>query len=141
MADLSDNESQQEDTTSTISPQELNEDLLDRRCYRRFRNFAFWGACAVITSYFVAFLVALYFMGEWLHTQPDLLLKDSWHLWLICLVILAAVPTTVLLALLRFAFKEKYDEKNDKKDLPGIWLQLAREITDVAKDYIRKKWK
>ncbi|ECH6324965.1 hypothetical protein FP135_10685 [Salmonella enterica] len=64
--------------------------------------------------------------------------NESWHVWLITLVILAAVPTTLSLALLRFAFREKGDTK-DEKDIPSIWLQMTKEIANIIKQYLAKK--
>gem|GEM_PF-7130785 len=60
------------------------------------------------------------------------------HLWTICLITLAIIPTTMALALLRFAFRDKNDGK-DEKDIPSVWLQLGKEIADVIKQYLAKK--
>ncbi|EBG4688069.1 hypothetical protein MXY01_003098 [Salmonella enterica] len=132
MSDLSENEDDLSKDNATLLPAELSEELQDKILQRSFRKWAFWGAFSLVTAYFLALIIAIWVT---LNRSFD---NESWHVWLITLVILAAVPTTLSLALLRFAFREKGDTK-DEKDIPSIWLQMTKEIANIIKQYLAKK--
>lgn len=145
MADISDDAQ-----TAAITPKESEAEIKDKEQERMFRNVSFYGACVIV----VAFLISL--LG-WLVWWPwhsfDLskfaggvedpqkyasFVNQTKSLWMVGIFILAAIPTTLALALLRFAFNRKSD--NDKGiEVPGVWLSLAKEVIDVIKQYISKK--
>ncbi|EAA7556114.1 sugar porter family MFS transporter [Salmonella enterica subsp. enterica] len=133
MADLSESEDDLSKDNATLSPAELSEELKDKILQRRFRQWAFWGAFSLVAAYFLALLIVI--IATLRHSFGS---DETWHVWLITLVILAAVPTTLSLALLRFAFREKGDGK-DENDIPSVWLQMAKEIADIVKQYLAKK--
>ncbi|MFZ4217860.1 hypothetical protein ACEV6Q_08370 [Enterobacter ludwigii] len=144
MDDISD------DTTTSLSQSEIdNEDIQDRIQARRFRSIVFYGSSIII----VLFLTGLF---TWLVAFPfdDLIWHDGAALKSIGnfiashaitgtiitlgIVILAALPTTMGLALLRFSFNSGKG-KPDEKDMPGVWLSLAKELADVVKDYLKSR--
>ncbi|HHL0960265.1 TPA: hypothetical protein ACQVH3_005048 [Serratia marcescens] len=142
MDDISD------DTAVSLSQSEIdNEDIQDRIQARKFRSITFYGSGIVI----ILFLIGLFI---WLVGFPfyDLIWRDGVALKAIGnfiashsitgtiitlgIVILAAIPTTIGLALLRFSFNNGKG-KSDEKDMPGVWLSLAKELADVVKDYLK----
>ncbi len=135
MADLSDDELAE--TTTEVTSAELDEQLEDTRLARSFRKCSFWGACGFTAVYLLAFLVWACVLLRGFMRHPNFMDNGN-HLWTICLITLAIIPTTMALALLRFAFKEQNEGKSEK-DLPSVWLQLAKELADVIKQYISKK--
>lgn len=135
MADLSDDELANVTTEVTLA--ELDERLADLRLGRKFRKRSFWGACIFTAVYLLGFLVWACILLRGFMAHPDFMDHGN-HLWTICLITLAVIPTTMALALLRFAFRGK-DNSKDDKDLPSIWFQLVKEISDVIKQYLSKK--
>lgn len=143
MADISDDEPK-----TDISPEELSQDLKDRNQERRFRSLAFY----VIGLFTIAFLLGLlywlvYFpannISELLQKPDDLkkyadLISHAKIFLIIGILILASIPTTLALALLRFAFSSK-NNSNAGKDLPNIWFSFAKECLEVIKKYLSKK--
>lgn len=135
MDDLSDDDLAEE--TTVVTSAELDEQLEDTRLARQFRKWSFWGACAFTAIYLLGFLIwACVFLRGFMRHQD--FMDHGNHLWTICLITLAIIPTTMALALLRFAFRDKNDGK-DEKDIPSVWLQLGKEIADVIKQYLAKK--
>ncbi|WP_241609365.1 hypothetical protein [Rosenbergiella australiborealis] len=125
--------------TTSITSEELSERIADIQLLRKFKKLSFWGACAFTALYLVGFFVWACVLLRGFMRHHDFLNQPS-HLWVTCLIILAVIPTTMALALLRFAFSEKNKgDSNDSKDMPSMWLQMAKEIADVIKDYISKK--
>jgi len=144
MADVSDDE-----TTTTITFEEAQDAFKDKQQARRFKSVAFYGACAIVCAFLVALL---YWLVWWPSTSFDLhqfaggiadpnkyasFISQTKTIWGIGIITLAAIPTTLALALLRFAFGAS--AKNEKDDIPSVWLSLAKEVVDVIKQYIGKK--
>jgi len=135
MADLSDDDLSE--VTTEVTSAELDEHLEDIRLARKFRKWSFWGACAFTALYLLSFLIWACVLLRGFMRHPDFMDHGN-HLWTICLITLAVIPTTMALALLRFAFREQDDSKGEK-NLPSVWLQLAKEIADVIKQYVAKR--
>lgn len=144
MADVSD-----DSPTTAITAEEASQELSDKIQSRRFRSIAFYGACAIVCAFLFSLL---YWLVWWPSTAFDLkkfaggvedpkkyaeFISQAKTLWTLGIVVLAAIPTTLALALLRFAFSKS--SKDDKEDIPSVWLSLAKEVVDVIKQYIAKK--
>ncbi|MCE2004069.1 hypothetical protein [Enterobacter asburiae] len=144
MADVSD-----DSPTTTITADEASQELSDRIQARRFKSIAFYGACFIVCAFLLALL---YWLVWWPTTSLNLhkfagglddpkryaeFISQTKTLWTLGIVVLAAIPTTLALALLRFAFSKS--SKDDKEDIPSVWLSLAKEIVDVVKQYISRK--
>lgn len=144
MADVSD-----DSQTTAITAGEASHELNERIQSLRFRSIAFYGACGVVCAFLLALL---YWLVLWPILSFDLhkfaggvedpkryaeFISQTKVLWTSGIVVLAAIPTTLALALLRFAFSKS--SKDDKDDIPSVWLSLAKEVVDVIKQYISKK--
>lgn len=144
MADVSD-----DSQTTAITANEATHELNERIQSLRFKSIAFYGACAIVCAFLLALL---YWLVWWPMTSLDLhkfaggvddpkryadFISQTKILWTSGIVVLAAIPTTLALALLRFAFSKS--SKDDKDDIPSVWLSLAKEVVDVIKQYISKK--
>lgn len=133
--DLSDDELSNE--TTVVTSQELQQRLKDAELERAFRKWSFWGIAVFTSAYLLCFLVWVCILLRGFIRHPSFMDYGN-HLWTLCLILLAVIPTTMALALLRFAFREN-DERKKEKDIPSIWLQLAKEIADVVKQCFSKK--
>lgn len=136
--------------TSTITAQEKQSQFNTEQQRHHFRSVAFYGSCIIV----VLFLLALLFWLVWwpihsfdLHEFAGGIedpkkyagfISQTKTLWTLGIVVLAAIPTTLALALLRFAFSSN-DSKDKDSDIPSVWLSLAKEVADVMKDYIKSK--
>jgi len=145
MADVSDDA-----PITAITGDEATHELNERIQALRFRSIAFYGACSIVTAFLIALL---YWLVYWPTHSFDLhkfaggvddpkryaeFIGQTKTLWVLGIVVLAAIPTTLALALLRFAFgKNNQDEKAN--DIPSVWFSLAKEVVDVIKQYISKK--
>ncbi|WP_158784744.1 hypothetical protein [Pantoea sp. BAV 3049] len=147
MADISDDKQ-----TDAITPKESEAEIKDKNQERMFRYVAFYGACFIVFVFLGALLTWLVwwpFHSFNLNSfaggidKPERyaeFINQTKHLWVTGIVILAAIPTTLALALLRFTFSAKGD-KEKTSDIPGVWLSLAKEVIEVVKDYIKTKVK
>lgn len=144
MADVSD-----DSQTTSITAGEATHEVNEQRQALRFRSIAFYGACAIVCAFLLALL---YWLVVWPMTSLDLhkfaggvedpkkyadFISQTKILWTSGIVVLAAIPTTLALALLRFAFSKS--SKEDKDDIPSVWLSLAKEVADIIKQYVSKK--
>lgn len=136
-------------STATITPEEVDQALAERKQVLRFKTAAFYGVSIFSSLY----LAGLFF---WLVVWPayDLLWNGGENLRAfgvffssnphakilsgLIIVTLAAIPTTMALAMLRFTFGSG-EEKRNGKDVPGVWMSLAKELIDVFKQYVGKK--
>lgn len=147
MADISD-----DTRTATILPTESEAEIKDKEQQRTFKNVAFYGACLIVVIFLAALLTWLVwwpfhsfnlttFAGGIENPQKYAeFVNQTKHLWILGIVILAAIPTTLALALLRFTFSAKGDDSK-ANDVPGVWFSLAKEVIDVLKDYVKNKVK
>lgn len=144
MADVSD-----DSQTTSITAGEATHEINEQRQALRFRSIAFYGACAIVCAFLLALL---YWLVVWPMTSLDLhkfaggvedpkkyadFISQTKILWTSGIIVLAAIPTTLALALLRFAFSKS--SKEDKDDIPSVWLSLAKEVADIIKQYVSKK--
>ncbi|CAM4127803.1 hypothetical protein RJ490_004536 [Pluralibacter gergoviae] len=133
--------------TSTITASEQQTQLNTALQQHRFRRVAFYGSCVIITLFLLALLFWLVWwpihsfnLNEIAGKEPNKyaeFVSQTKTLWSLGIVVLAAIPTTLALALLRFAFSK--DSKEKDSDVPGVWLSLVKELADVVKDYIKSK--
>ena len=147
--DISDD---QDATTTTIMIDEVNLEIEEQKQAITFRNCAFYVTGIIIVLFFCAvlfwlLLFPLCFLD--LHQfaggikNPEAytkFLSETKSFWILGIVVLSAIPTTLTLALLRFTFR-KSKEKDKDDDVPGVWMSLIKEIVDVAKDYIKNRAK
>ncbi|UIL53974.1 hypothetical protein LZU96_08625 [Pantoea agglomerans] len=144
MGDVSD-----DSQTTSITADEATHEVNEQKQALRFRSIAFYGACAIVCAFLLALL---YWLVVWPMTSLDLhkfaggvedpkkyadFISQTKILWTSGIVVLAAIPTTLALALLRFAFSKS--SKEDKDDIPSVWLSLAKEVADIIKQYVSKK--
>lgn len=144
MGDVSD-----DSQTTSITADEATHEVNEQKQALRFRSIAFYGACAIVCAFLLALL---YWLVIWPMTSLDLhkfaggvedpkkyadFISQTKILWTSGIVVLAAIPTTLALALLRFAFSKS--SKEDKDDIPSVWLSLAKEVADIIKQYVSKK--
>lgn len=145
MADVSDDA-----PITEITGDEATQELNERIQARRFRSIAFYGACGIVAAFLLALL---YWLVYWPTHSFDLhkfaggvddpkryadFIAQTKTLWVMGIVVLSAIPTTLALALLRFAFGRGSQEEKGN-DMPSVWLSLAKEVVDVIKQYISKK--
>lgn len=147
MADISDDR-----PTDLITPKESEADAKDKNQERMFKYVAFYGACLIVSIFLGALLLWLVWWP--FHSfnlnnfaggidKPERyvgFINQTKHLWVTGIVILAAIPTTLALALLRFAFSSRREDDRSS-DVPGVWLSLAKEVIEVVKDYVKSKVK
>jgi len=104
--------------TTSITASEATHEINEQRQALRFRSIAFYGACAIVCAFLLALL---YWLVVWPMTSLDLhkfaggvedpkkyadFISQTKILWTSGIVVLAAIPTTLALALLRFAFNK-----------------------------------
>lgn len=118
----------------TASPDLLSEDIEDRVQMRAFRSKAFSYASTACGGLIVALLIWLGWAGSmFLHGYAG---DKSVFIFLTPLIILASLAAVIGLATLRFVFSATPKEKDDDK--ATIWQSLLKELSDVAKEYMKK---
>lgn len=116
----------------------IDEDIKDRKQYRTFRNWTFGCIVLLIAVLVIMFAGWTGFFGWRLLTGS----YDAGHspvaLFLTPIVIIATLVAVLMLATMRFVFRQS-GEKEGEKDGLTIWQALVKELSDVLKQYVAKK--
>jgi MFS family permease len=125
------------DTARTAAEQNslIVEHIADRRQFRMFRHYAFFGMAALIAT-----LVAM--LATWIITFGWRIFGSSARnysshveLLLAPLVVLASLVAVSMLPIVRLVFRQLGD-KDDNKNSVTIWQTVISEIGDALKEYL-----
>lgn len=137
MSDLSDDATSLRDESEVISQKELTDDIDSKAFARQLQRWAFCTACVISCVYFGVLLLGVLCL---LHRDGAITtITENWHFWLALLIVFAAIPTTLTLALIRVAFSNDKGEEKKGADMPSILMQLGKEIVGVLNTYLSKK--
>jgi uncharacterized membrane protein len=121
-----------------ISPL-ISEDIADRRQYRTFRTWTFRGVVGLIAVLIVVFVGWTGFFGWRLLNGSYQADHSPVALFLTPIVVIASLVAVLMLATMRFVFRQSGDGKDDEGDGLTVWQALVKELAGILKEYVAKK--
>lgn len=119
-------------------PELLAQDIKDRERLRTFQTVAFYGAVALIFFVFCALFHWVNLIGDHLK-DGNVITTYRVSFFVAPIVVLATLGALLTLALLKFAFRQSSDKKDDEPSPITLLQGLGSQALDIARAYLTKK--
>lgn len=113
----------------------LDEQIADRKQYRAFRHYAFFGIAGLITVLITMFAlwVGSFGLRVFGGSMPNYPARAE--LFLTPIIVIASLVAVAMLPIVRLVFRQVGDQ-DDSSENVTIWQTLIREIADTVKAYL-----